>query len=81
MIEIAGKQFDDENPNRVSKALQFQGTIWYAFQEYHFYGFNESQVVQLINEVKKEIPSINYYEIHGPENHFSPRTFVCGQFI
>jgi hypothetical protein len=45
------------------------------------YGFSEAQVIEQVKKFKEIEPRTFVVEIFGPENHFSPRTYVSTQYF
>lgn len=78
MVEYKGQSFEN-NPNAVSEAMQFKGDIYLKFAGHScmtVYGFNVDQIMDQVKKFQKIEPKAGVVEIYGPENHFSPRTYV-----
>ena len=83
VVEYKGQEFE-QNPNQVSEAMQFKGEIYIKYADHpcmDVYGFSESQVIEQVKKLKEIEPRTFVVEIFGPENHFSPRTYVSTQYF
>ena len=83
VVEYKGQEFE-QNPNQVSEAMQFKGEIYIKYADHScmdVYGFSESQVIEQVKKFKEIEPRTFVVEIFGPENHFSPRTYVSTQYF
>ena len=83
VVEYKGQEFE-QNPNQVSEAMQFKGEIYIKYSDHScmdVYGFSEAQVIEQVKKFKEIEPRTFAVEIFGPENHFSPRTYVATQYF
>ena len=83
VVEYKGQEFE-QNPNQVSEAMQFKGEIYIKYSDHScmdVYGFSEAQVIEQVKKFKEIEPRTFVVEIFGPENHFSPRSYVSTQYF
>ena len=78
MIEYKGTQFEN-NPNGIATAVQFEGRVHLKYNCepcISVYGFHPQQVIETARKFAEIEPKAAIVELYGPENYFSPRTYV-----
>lgn len=75
-------QIIETNPTGITPAVLFLGTVHNGTeQQIDVYGFNENDIMELANKIKEADHTYNTVHIYGPENIWSPRTYVGVKFL